>query len=178
MELAVFLATAAVALIAAILVVALRNPIRGAVALLGCMLGAAALLVLLRAPSLAALQVVVAVGIALALFTLARTVVAADNGPRTWGRGRTCLVVVLGALLLLQVGRHLFPGGAPAPKAGGLAAVPGSIGRLLFTDFLVPLGIVVGLLVVVLVAVVALARSWAPRPGPVGADPADPVAES
>ena len=178
MELAVFLATAAVALTAAILVVALRNPVRGAVALLGCMLCAAALFVLLRAPSLAALQVVVALGIALALFILSRTVAAADNGPRTWGRARTCLVLVPSALLLLQVGRRLLPGGEPASAARGLAAVPGSIGRLLFTDFLLPLGIVMGLLVVVMVAVVALARSWAPRPASVGADPVEPVTES
>ncbi len=158
MELAAFVAAAAGALIAAILVVALKNPVHGAGALFGCMLSTAVLFALLRAPSLALLQVVVALGICLALFILSRTVAAADGGPRTWGRGRTGVLVMAGLLLLAAAGRYLLPGGAPAEQFRDPAGLPGPIGRPLFTDFLLPLGIVAALLIVVLVAVVALAR--------------------
>ena len=170
MELPVFLATAAVALIAAILVVALRNPVHGAGALFGCMGCTALLFVLFRYPSLAALQVVIALGVCLALFILSRTVAGADNGPRTWGRIRTGLVAALGVLLLAPVVRYLLPGGVPTEQFRIPAGRPGSIGRPLFTEFLLPLGIVALLLIVVLVAVVALARPWDPQPAPAAAD--------
>jgi NADH-quinone oxidoreductase subunit J len=156
-----FLLIAALAVASALGLVLRRNPIHGALFLvvnLGCI---AALYLMLGAEFLAAAQVIVYAGAIMVLFVFAIMVLIPgkeETGPdprRAW----RLLAAPLGAALLLELGVILLAGRAavPAPApvpAGGVAA----LGRLLFTDYLLPFELTSVLLLAAMVGVLLLAR--------------------
>ncbi|HXG04512.1 MAG TPA: NADH-quinone oxidoreductase subunit J [Candidatus Binatia bacterium] len=157
-----FLLIAALAVASALGLVLRRNPIHGALFLvvnLGCI---AALYLMLGAEFLAAAQVIVYAGAIMVLFVFAIMVLIPgkeETGPDP-RRGWRLLAAPLGAALLVELAVILLagqaataPAAAPAP-AGGVAA----IGRLLFTDYLLPFELTSVLLLAAMVGVLLLAR--------------------
>ena len=158
-----FLLIAALAVGSALGLVLRRNPIHGALFLvvnLGCI---AALYLMLGAEFLAAAQVIVYAGAIMVLIVFAIMVLIPgkeETGPDP-RRGWRLLAAPLGAALLLELAVILLAGraGAPAPTAapapaGNVAA----IGRLLFTDYLLPFELTSVLLLAAMVGVLLLAR--------------------
>ena len=160
MELMVFGIFAALAVAGAILVIAARNPVHSALALLGTAVGVAALFVLLEAHFLAAVQVLVYAGLSLVIFLFA--LMTADPpaaGRRTAaGRGRVCLSVVLALILLAQLSGYLLSAGGREGEGENIVGTTAAVGRLLFTRFLLPFEVVAIILLLGLVGIVVLAR--------------------
>ncbi len=157
-----FLLIAALAVASALGLVLRRNPIHGALLLvvnLGCI---AALYLMLGAEFLAAAQVIVYAGAIMVLFVFAIMVLIPgkeETGPdprRAW----RLLAAPLGAALLLELGVILLAGRAavPAPAAPAPAGHVAALGRLLFTDYLLPFELTSVLLLAAMVGVLLLAR--------------------
>jgi len=169
-----FLIIAGIAVAAALGLVLRRNTVHGALFLvvnLGCV---AALYLMLGAIFLAAAQVIVYAGAIMVLFVFAIMVLIPgkeETGPdprRTW----RLLAAPLGGALLLElillvVGRTA----APAPTGAAPSDNVAAIGRLLFTDYLLPFELTSVLLLAAMVGVLLLARSREGSAEPQGAGP-------
>jgi NADH-quinone oxidoreductase subunit J len=148
------------------------NAIHGALFLVLNLGSIAALYLMLGAEFLAAAQVIVYAGAIMVLFVFAimvlipRTEEAAPDLRRRWRLpGATVGAVLLVELVMLVVGRVAAP--PAAPVVGGTDNVS-TVGRLLFTDYLLPFELTSVLLLAAMVGVVLLARSRegvAPPPG-------------
>ena len=160
MELMVFGIFAALAVAGAILVIAARNPVHSALALLGTAVGVAALFVLLEAHFLAAVQVLVYAGAALVIFLFALMMADPPGaGRRTAaGRARICLSVGLALILLAQLGGYILSTGVREGEGENVVGTTAAVGRLLFTRFLLPFEVVAVILLLGLVGIVVLAR--------------------
>lgn len=159
MELTTFFVTALIAVASAIGLVVRRNPLHGALFLVVNLFCVAVLYLLLQAEFLAAAQVIIYAGAIMVLFLFAIMILIpgrAETGRDPFRRQRLA-ALPLGAAFLLLVGVLMWggppPGGAPPPP-GGAAAV----GRLLFTDYLLPFEITAVLLLAALVGALVLAR--------------------
>jgi NADH-quinone oxidoreductase subunit J len=138
-----------------------RNPIHGALFLVGNLASVAALYLTLRAEFLAAAQVIVYAGAIAVLFVFAIMVLIPgkeETGPDPL-RPQRWLAVPLAGLLGLEIAlilrSSLLQGPArPATVPGGVEA----LGRLLFTDYLFPFEVTSLLLLAALVGVVALTK--------------------
>jgi NADH-quinone oxidoreductase subunit J len=160
---AAFLVIATLAVASALGLIVRRNPIHGALFLVVNLGSIAALYLMLGAEFLAAAQVIVYAGAIMVLFVFAIMVLIPgkeETGPdprRAW----RLLAVPLGAALLLELAVILLarragppaPAAAPVP-AGGVAA----LGRILFTDYLLPFELTSVLLLAAMVGVLLLAR--------------------
>jgi NADH-quinone oxidoreductase subunit J len=161
MSAAAFWVLAALALAAAVGLVLKRNPIHGALFLVVNLASVAGLYLTLRAEFLAVAQVIVYAGAIAVLFVFAIMVLIPgreETGPDPL-RAQRWLAVPLGGLLLVLLlaifQSTLFQG------AGGGAPVPGGVqalGRLLFTDYLLPFEVTSVLLLAAIVGVLALAK--------------------
>jgi NADH-quinone oxidoreductase subunit J len=158
MATAVFLLLALGAVGTAVGLLVRRNPLHAALFLVAHLWCVAALFLLLQAEFLAVVQVIVYAGAIMVLFLFAIYVLVparAEADPdRLWPARRLALpaAVLLGVVLV-----------AVAAGTGGAArrSPPGSVarlGRLLFTDFLLPFEITSLLLLAALVGAIALAR--------------------
>jgi NADH-quinone oxidoreductase subunit J len=109
MDAILFYVFAAVALGSAVVVVAQRNPLYSAFALIVTMCALSALFGLLGSPFIAALQVVVYAGaiMVLFLFVLMLLNVKPEQRPAVGGRGLKGAALALSALLVVQVGMVL-----------------------------------------------------------------------
>jgi NADH-quinone oxidoreductase subunit J len=138
-----------------------KNPIHGALFLVVNLASIAALYLTLRAEFLAAAQVIVYAGAIAVLFVFAIMVLIPgkeETGPDPL-RPQRWLAVPLGGLLALQIVLVLRSAVLRAPARP--TAVPGgveAVGRLLFTDYLLPFEVTSFLLLTALVGVVALTR--------------------
>ncbi|HUG38022.1 MAG TPA: NADH-quinone oxidoreductase subunit J [Candidatus Limnocylindrales bacterium] len=138
-----------------------RNPIHGALFLVGNLASVAGLYLLMRAEFLAAAQVIVYAGAIAVLFVFAIMVLIPgkeETGPDPL-RAQRWLAVPLGGLLALEIVLVLRSRLFQAPPR--TTTVPGgveSVGRLLFTDYLFPFEVTSLLLLTALVGVVALTR--------------------
>ena len=158
MEWLVFLLVAVGAVGSAVGLVVRPNPLHGALFLVANLFCVAVLYLMLRAEFLALAQVIVYAGAIMVLFIFAIMLLIpgrAEVGPDPLRRARRLAVPVaglLGLLVVLVVAR----GGGPAagPSAGGV----GTIGRLLFTDYLFPFEVTSILLLAALVGALALAK--------------------
>jgi len=162
-ELITFLVTALIAIASAIGLVVRRNPLHGALFLVVNLFCVAVLYLLLRAEFLAAAQVIIYAGAIMVLFLFAIMIlipVRAETGRDPLRRQRLA-ALPLGALFLLIAVYLLVRGGprtaGPPPPAGGAEAV----GRLLFTDYLLPFEVTSVLLLAALVGALVLARRGA-----------------
>jgi len=159
---AAFVVIAAVAVGSALGLVLRRNAIHGALFLVVNLGAVAALYLTLGAEFLAAAQVIVYAGAIMVLFVFAIMVLIPgkeETGPdprRAW----RLLAAPLGGALLLElvlliVGRATAPAPTGAMPSGSVAA----IGRLLFTDYLLPFELTSVLLLAAMVGVLLLARN-------------------
>jgi NADH-quinone oxidoreductase subunit J len=163
-EFVFFAVCAILVLLGGIATVAARNPIRGAMGLLGCILGIAGMYLQLAAEFLAAIQLLVYAGAVVVLFLFvimllgpsatsprdARTAV-----PRYIGAGVFLLTAAAAVAIVARLSKGEVTKLAAAPP--GLGTIEG-IGRELFTTGIVPFELSGALLLVAVVGAVAVAR--------------------
>ena len=161
MSLVVFVLVALVAVGSALGLVLRRNPIHGALFLVVNLGAIAVFYLMLGAEFLAAAQVIVYAGAIMVLFVFAIMVLIPgkeETGPDPRRRLRLWALPAGGLLFLQVLAWVLLSRGAPPaagpPAAGGVEA----IGRLLFTDYLLPFELTSVLLLAAMVGVLLLAR--------------------
>lgn len=163
-----FYLCAALAVAGAIATVAAKNPIRGAMGLLLMVLSTAGLFLALHAQFLAAIQLIVFAGAIVVLFLFVIMILGPSATPPSDNRGRiprTVGAVVFGATGLAAMGVLITT--APERPEGEAALLPSppsdfgtidSIGRSLFTEWLLPFELTSALLMVAILGAVAVAR--------------------
>lgn len=153
-------------LLGALITVLARNPIRGAMGLLLTIAGIAGQFLQLRAQFLAAIQIIVYAGAVVVLFVFVIMLLGVDahdpNGPGKSKLARSlsgvALVALAGAavfLLVPELKDHPMPFVAVGDEHGSVAA----IGKLLFSEALVPFELSTALLIVAVVGAIAVART-------------------
>ncbi|MBI4245585.1 MAG: NADH-quinone oxidoreductase subunit J [Candidatus Rokubacteria bacterium] len=160
MALVAFALIALVAVGSALGLIVKKNAIHGALFLVVNLGSVAALYLMLGAEFLAAAQVIVYAGAIMVLFVFAIMVLIPgkeETGPDPRRRWRL-LALPLGGGLLVELGavvvaRRAGPPASPAPATGVEA-----LGRLLFTDYLLPFELTSVLLLAAMVGVLLLAR--------------------
>jgi NADH-quinone oxidoreductase subunit J len=158
-EWAVFLAVATMAIVCAVGLVVRPNPLHGALFLVGNLFCVAVLYLMLRAEFLALAQVVVYAGAIMVLFIFAIMLLIpgrAELGPDPLGPQRL-LALPFAGLLGLAVVLVLGRAGAPIPAATPPIRVE-TIGRLLFTDYLLPFEATSVLLLAALIGALVMAK--------------------
>ncbi len=150
-----------VAVILAFLVIGLRNPIHSAVALVGNLFCVAAIFALLDAHFLAAIQVLVYAGAILVLILF--VIMLLNLRPEELGRAKQTATKVVGGALIAWVGVlliTLFLGTEHAgmPSVAENYGTLKSVGRLLFTGYLLPFEVASILLLSAILGAVAIAR--------------------
>jgi NADH-quinone oxidoreductase subunit J len=163
MEMALFIALAAISLVGAALTIIWSSPLRSAFSLLLCLLGLAGLYVTLFAHFLAAMQVLVYAGAVMVLFVFVVMLLGLPSElppPRV-----KILGIVSGLAVLLLVGKFTKvlwsaqPGIAStgAPVGDDFGSI-GAVGDLLLRQFLLPFEMISLLLLVAVVGAVVIAR--------------------
>jgi NADH-quinone oxidoreductase subunit J len=162
MDAILFLVFAFIAVACGLSVVVQRHPITSAISLIGVMGSLAVLYLLLGAEFVAAVQVVVYAGAIMVLFIFVIMLLNAGAEPPG---GRSWPVRLLGIpLLAILVGvmsfviRKLLPGGEEVKFGAFTQGGPRQIGRLLFTDYLLPFEVTSVLILVAILGAVVLAR--------------------
>ena len=149
------------AVILGVLVIALKNPVHSAVALVCNMFSLAALFALLDAHFLAVLQVLVYAGAIMVLILF--VIMLLNLRPEELGRARQTATKVVGGVLITWVAVlmiSLFIG----TGAKEMASVPGTfgtietIGRLIFSKFLLPFEVASVLLLAAILGAVGIAK--------------------
>jgi NADH-quinone oxidoreductase subunit J len=137
-----------------------KNPIHGALFLVINLASVAALFLTMRAEFLAAVQIIIYAGAIAVLFVFAIMVLIPgkeETGPDPLRRQRWLAVPVAGVFLILvalMLGSAVLAGAPKPPVPGGTVAV----GRLLFTDYLLPFEVTSVLLLAAIVGVMALTK--------------------
>jgi NADH-quinone oxidoreductase subunit J len=161
-----FYTLAALILGFAVLVISARETVHSVLFLVLDFLCVAALYVLLHAQFLAVIQVLVYVGGIVVLYLFVVMLVNLKRLPeaRLDPRRRGRLGFVLSALGLAELAAIVAWGHA-VPSSGGAAAGPGlgpdnveQIGRLLYTDYLIPFEVASMLLLVAMIGAIVLAK--------------------
>ena len=159
---------AALALVAAVLVVALRNPMYGAISLLGTFLAVAALFLLRHAEFLAIVQVFVYGGGIMVLFLFVIMLVNLHRlREMTKYDRQTPLAAVLGLLLvalfvtvfvLASFGPPLVRPGVFTEGARGISGNSEAVAWALYRDYLLPFEIASIFLLIAMIGAVVLGR--------------------
>jgi NADH-quinone oxidoreductase subunit J len=164
----IFYLFAAGAVVAAVAVVTLRNPMYGAIALLVSFLSVAGLFFLRHAEFVGAVQIFVYGGGIMVLFLFVIMLVNLHRLPETgpiFGRSPLALVVAL--LLALMVGFFAVQAGLGPPRAdlSAFVAAPGrqagntqAVAWALYRDYLLPFEIASIFLLVAMIGAVVLGR--------------------
>ena len=167
MEWLVFVPLAAVALATAVSVIVLRNPIYCALSLVGTFFALSGLFLLLQAQFIAVVQVIIYAGAIMVLFLFVIMLLDVGHEPPAWlrrDRPKLVLGIVLISLLLLELAVAIGSSvsqGIQGPYTSELVNAIGNtqlVGRLLFTDFLIPFEITSFILLVAIVGAMVLAR--------------------
>ena len=165
MELIPFYFLAALAVIAALGVVVLRNPVYNALMLAVVFVSLAGLYVLLSAPFLAAAQVMIYAGAILILFVFVIMLLSPGSDPLKeelkWQRPLAMIFgLALVAQLVFVLALAVLPSarGAYTPERIAQIGSTQAVGASLFTDFLLPFEITSLLLLVAIVGVIVLAK--------------------
>jgi len=166
METALFIVLGAIAVIAALGVIIARKAIYSALFLLVNFCSLAGLYLLLNAQFLAAAQVIVYAGAIVVLFLFATMLLGGSEETANLKSqiSKNSLAIVLAFVLLVEVGYVLVSGtltgtqGSDTPKAIASVGNVQAIGRLLFTDYLLPFELAAVLLLIGIIGAVALAK--------------------
>ncbi len=157
----VFLYFAAVIVMAALLVVVVRNPIYSALSLLVMFFHVAGLYVTLHAEFLAAIQIIVYAGAILVLYLFVVMLLNVKREEQFNQQGPVALflgVVLLTEAVLLTVSRG-FTVGTPAPgREGAAVGNTESIGEVLYSTYLFPFEIASLILLVAMIGAVILSK--------------------
>jgi NADH-quinone oxidoreductase subunit J len=164
LEIAFFGICALLCLVGGIVTVGAKNPIRGAMGLLGTIIGIAGMYLMLSAELLAAIQVVVYAGAVVILFLFVIMLLGPSASPSSDARGALSRYFGAGVFLIAAAGvlwsvMH-FGGQALTkmpPPPPGLGTIE-LIGRELFSRDVVPFQIAGVLLLISVVGAVAVAR--------------------
>ena len=155
---------AALAVVSAILVVTRRNVVQSAIFLITALLATAGIFLQLHAEFLFIVQVILYTGGIMVLFVFVIMLINVDVSlnrvqfNRQWWLG-LLLALVLGAQLTIAVavGRSGLPLGAPAP-AKMLEPSTQLVGRVLFSEYVLPFEIASILLLVAMIGAVVMAK--------------------
>lgn len=167
MEWLVFAPLAAMALATAVSVIVLRNPIYCALSLVGTFFALSGLYLLLQAQFIAVVQVIIYAGAIMVLFLFVIMLLDVGREPPAWlqrDRPKLALGIVLITLLLLELTVAIGSGvsqGVRGPYTSDLVNAVGNtqmVGRLLFTDFLIPFEITSIILLIAIVGAMVLAK--------------------
>jgi NADH-quinone oxidoreductase subunit J len=161
MDAIIFLVFAAIAVAGAINVVVQTHPIASAISLVGVMGSLAVLYLLLGAEFIAAAQVIVYAGAIMVLFVF---VIMLLNAGAESKRGRSFMVQLLGVPLLIALlgvlvyyVQRLYP--TATVSFGGFRGGDAlSVGRALFTTYLLPFELTSVLILIAIVGAIVLAR--------------------
>ena len=162
MEQPLFLLFAAISIACGISVVVQRHPIRSAISLIGVMGSLAVLYLLLGAEFLAAVQVVVYAGAIMVLFLFVIMLLNAgpeQGGSTSWPAkllGMPMLVAFLAGISFVVF--QMVPSSEEVLFGEFVRGGPADIGRLIFTDYLLPFEVTSVLVLVAIVGAVVLAR--------------------
>jgi NADH-quinone oxidoreductase subunit J len=155
------------ALVGALSTVLARNPIRGAMGLLLCIVGIAGLFLKLNAQFLAAIQLIVYAGAVVVLFVFVIMLLGPDAGatePKAEPKARlsralagTLMALIAGTTLVMVLQSADKPTrfAHVGPEHGSVEAV----GQQLFTKAVVPFELATALLIVAVIGSIAVARS-------------------
>ncbi len=165
MDQIVFYLFAAIAIIAALGVVLLRNPVHSALSLAVVFVSLAAMYVLLDAPFIAAAQVMVYAGAILILFLFVIMLLSPETESGIGAlKSQRVLAGGFGLLLVVElaavIARAALPGatGPFTPERLAQIGDTQAVGAMLFTDFMLPFEITSMLLLVAVVGVIVLAK--------------------
>ena len=155
-----FYAFASIMLLAALSVVLNRHPIYSVLSLLLAMFCLASLFIMLGAYFVAALQVLLYAGAVLVLFLF--VIMLLNLEPETLARTRAFTLrgagTIVSAFLLVHLLRLLKISGLPSTAAAPPQGTVESIGRLLFTTYLLPFELTSFLILAAIIAAVTLAK--------------------
>jgi NADH-quinone oxidoreductase subunit J len=159
-----FLVCGALAVAGAILVIAAREPIHSALALVLVMVALAVLYLLLGAPFVAAVQVIVYAGAIMVLFVFVIMLLNAGEEEETKGSRVAILFGVPGMLIgaVLTAWVVLRRSGTEPVSIGALPGPPIEIAHLLFHDFLLPFELTSVLILIAIMGAVVLASKPEP----------------
>ncbi|MFB3777969.1 MAG: NADH-quinone oxidoreductase subunit J [Bryobacteraceae bacterium] len=162
MDLVLFLTFAIVAVACAVNLVVQRHPISGAISLIGVMGSLAVLYLLLGAEFIAAVQVIVYAGAIMVLFVF---VIMLLNAEAEKPAGRSLVARYVGIpslivfLVLMALLIHaLLPPGERVTFGAFTGGTPQNVGRILFTDYLLPFEITSVLILVAILGAIVLAH--------------------
>jgi len=169
LELWVFIPVAVLAVIGAAGLVAARNPVHSALFLLLNLFALAVIFLILSAPLLAALQIIVYAGAIMVLFIFVilffvrpgHMYTVSYSLPLMYPLGALLAVVVLGAMLFALYSAGMLNVVLPppmSPEAATSLTAPTSVGRLLFSRYLLPFELTSLLLLVAMLGAVVMAR--------------------
>ena len=164
-EAILFYLLATILVVFAVLTILARNPVRSAVYLISALLAMAGLFFLMQAEFVGAVQILVYVGGIMVLFLFVLMLVSVrqmEQERRASRQWKTA--IVLGSVLAIEFGYLLVKGAEVFNATEGTTLVEErtlnteAVGRLLYTQYLLPFEIASILLLVAMVGAVVLAR--------------------
>ena len=178
-----FILFAGLAVGCAVAVVAQRNPLYSAISLIGVFISLAALYVMLAAPFIAAVQVIVYAGAIMVLVVFVIMLLNVEEEVRRRLRLRFLIpsAILLAAVLIAQAAFVIYfvqarePTPGPQDPATSDVGLTLSIGKGLFTTYLLPFEITSVLLLMAIVGAMTLARRAQPLPAEALAVPGSAV---
>ena len=155
-----FYAFAFLTLLCGVLVIANRNPVTSAMFLVLTIVSMAGLFVLLRAFFLAAVQILVYAGAVMVLFLFVIMLLDLKEETRRRIKKVRVLTGALAVLAVVAIVLNVVWTGQPAAaqQSAVLVGATGPLGRLLFTNFLLPFEILSLLLLVAMIGVILLSK--------------------
>ena len=162
----VFYLLAAICILCAGGVVVSNNPVHAGVFLILCFFNVAAIFVMLGAEFLAAVQVIVYTGAILVLVLFVLMLVDPDDLPEFHAARpvQRTVGLLLGAILLLEVGAAILnrtvvgqPGNATPANVAVVGGNVQAVGRMLYTQYLLPFEVISLVLLVGIIGAIVLA---------------------
>jgi NADH-quinone oxidoreductase subunit J len=175
-----FILFAGMAIGCAVSMVAQRNPLYGAISLIGVFISLACLYVTLAAPFIAAVQVIVYAGAIMVLVVFVIMLLNVEDEEQLPLRLRSLVPIAVGlaAILFAEAAFIIFfVQASPATPTTNISDVglTSSIGTGLFTTYLLPFEITSILLLMAIVGAITLARRGGLLPSNAGVIPGDQV---
>ncbi len=165
MDVILFLTFAIFAVGCAVNLILQRHPINAAISLVGVMGSLAVLYLLLGAEFMAAAQIIVYAGAIMVLFVFVIMLLNAEAERKT-GRSMVARYLGLPSLILLLsllafLIHVLIPTGDRVTFGGFTGGTAANVGRVLFTDYLLPFEVTSVLILVAIIGAILLARKEA-----------------